>query len=137
MNKLMDEKQVAALMEVSVKALQGWRYRGCGPRYLKFGRLVRYRMADLEAFVVEALRTSTSDRGRPPVSQLRSGFTIQRVPEHERRLDRPSASPLPATPRPAPGSPTRRRHHVRTIRCRTRIVFVHQSVDGSQPRPTR
>jgi hypothetical protein len=139
MNKLLTEKQVAALLEVSVKTLQGWRYRGCGPRFVKFGRLVRYRMTDLEAFVLEALRTSTSDRGRPPVYSPRPGIIITRTAEKDRVLDRPPTAAcmvrMPA--RPAPGVPTRRRHYSVPIRSRRRIVLFHHPVDGSAPRPAR
>jgi hypothetical protein len=43
MNKLLDEKQAAALLNVSVKSLQAWRCRGGGPKFVKIGkRLVRY-----------------------------------------------------------------------------------------------
>ncbi len=73
MRELLTEKQVAALLRVTVKALQAWRGRGGGPPFVKMGRCVRYRLEDLEAFVRAALRQSTSDRGpasrpsrRPP-----------------------------------------------------------------------
>lgn len=75
MNKLIDEKQAAALLHVSVKSLQGWRYRGGGPEFVKLGRSVRYEMSDLEDFVQAARRTSTSDLGRQkpiPLSQLKA-----------------------------------------------------------------
>jgi hypothetical protein len=65
MTELLDEKQAAALLRVTTKGLQGWRYRGNGPRYCKVGRLVRYRLEDLQLFVQAALRTSTSDPGPP------------------------------------------------------------------------
>jgi hypothetical protein len=32
MNKLIDEKQAAALLHISAKSLQGWRYRGGAAR---------------------------------------------------------------------------------------------------------
>ena len=63
MTALLDEKQTAALLRVTTKAVQGWRYRGGGPRFVKVGRCVRYRLEDLQAFVLAALRTSTSDPG--------------------------------------------------------------------------
>ena len=66
MTPLLDEKQAAALLRVTTKAVQGWRYKGNGPRFVKVNRLVRYRLEDLQAFVLAALRTSTSDPG-PPV----------------------------------------------------------------------
>ena len=66
MTALLTEQEAAALLHVTVKAVQGWRYRGNGPRFVKVNRLVRYRLEDLQAFVLAALRTSTSDPG-PPV----------------------------------------------------------------------
>jgi hypothetical protein len=71
MTQLLDEKQAAALLNVSVKTLQARRSTGGGPRFVKVGRCVRYRHEDLQAFVLAALRTSTSDPGAPPPSQSR------------------------------------------------------------------
>ena len=59
---LMTERQASAYLAVAVKTLQGWRWRGEGPRFLKLGRAVRYRRAELEAFIEDGLRISTSDR---------------------------------------------------------------------------
>ena len=63
MTTLLTEQDAATLLHVTVKAVQGWRYRGGGPRFVKVGRCVRYRLEDLQAFVLAALRTSTSDPG--------------------------------------------------------------------------
>jgi predicted DNA-binding transcriptional regulator AlpA len=52
---LVDEVALAVRLGVSRSTLQSWRYVGRGPRYLKIGRLIRYRNADIEAF----LRAST------------------------------------------------------------------------------
>lgn len=60
---VLTEKETAALLRISVKALQGWRSRGGGPKFLKLGRCVRYRRGDLQDFVLKALRNSTSDPG--------------------------------------------------------------------------
>ena len=53
MNKdLLTEREVAAMGVASVRTLQGWRLFNRGPRYLKpGGRSVRYRLADIEAFL--------------------------------------------------------------------------------------
>jgi excisionase family DNA binding protein len=48
---LIDEVSLAARLGVSRSTLQSWRYTGRGPRYLKVGRLVRYRNADVEAYL--------------------------------------------------------------------------------------
>ena len=76
MTPLLDEKQAAALLRLSTKSLQGWRYKGGGPRFVKAGRTVRYRLEDLQTFVLAALRSSTSDPG-PPASPS---------PVHSRKL---------------------------------------------------
>ena len=49
---LLDERKAAAILGASVQTLRNWRWRGQGPRFHKIGqRLVRYRRADLEAFI--------------------------------------------------------------------------------------
>ena len=45
---------------VSERTLQRWRLEGIGPKFLKLGRLVRYRQSDLDRWVDAQLRTSTS-----------------------------------------------------------------------------
>ena len=94
MTQLMDEKAAAALLHVSVKALQGWRSRGGGPPFVKVGRCVRYRPEDLQAFVLAALRTSTSDPGPPP--PRRSRIRVESLLEKTgRTLGRPEVAPSP------------------------------------------
>ena len=76
MTALLTEQEAATLLRVTVKAVQGWRYRGGGPRFVKVGRCVRYRLEDLQAFVLAALRSSTSDPGPPappPPAHSRKG----------------------------------------------------------------
>lgn len=48
---LLDEARLAAKLDVSRSTLQSWRYRGCGPRFIKIGRLIRYRVADVDAYL--------------------------------------------------------------------------------------
>ena len=49
---LLDEREAAAFLRVAVQTLRNWRWRGEGPRFRKIGlRMVRYRRADLEAFI--------------------------------------------------------------------------------------
>ena len=47
----LDEKEVAELLGVSVASLRRWRLLGRGPRATKIGASVRYKLADIEAFV--------------------------------------------------------------------------------------
>jgi len=48
---------------VSARTLQRWRLEGIGPVYVKLGRLVRYRQYDLDTFIEERMRISTSREG--------------------------------------------------------------------------
>ncbi len=45
---------------VSERTLQRWRLEGVGPKFLKLGRLVRYRKSDLDSWSDAQLRASTS-----------------------------------------------------------------------------
>ena len=60
---LWNEAQTADRLNLSPRTLQQWRYRGGGPRYLKIGSAVRYRPADVEVWLEQQTRTSTSDPG--------------------------------------------------------------------------
>lgn len=40
--------------------LEGWRIKGIGPRYIKVGRLVRYRITDLDEYIESQICTGTS-----------------------------------------------------------------------------
>ena len=44
-------KEAARLLSVSHRTLEDWRGRGGGPRFFTMGRLVRYRLDDLDRFV--------------------------------------------------------------------------------------
>ncbi len=57
---LRTEDEAAAFLNLSNRTLQAWRVRGCGPKFRKLGRAVRYRLEDLETFVNENVRRSTS-----------------------------------------------------------------------------
>jgi predicted DNA-binding transcriptional regulator AlpA len=48
---LVDEARLAARLGVSRSTLQNWRYSGRGPRWIKLGRLIRYRIADVDSFL--------------------------------------------------------------------------------------
>lgn len=58
-----DTDGAAERLGVTPETLRNWRWRGDGPRYLKLGRAVRYRLIDLAAWLDERTRTSTSDDG--------------------------------------------------------------------------
>jgi excisionase family DNA binding protein len=54
-------QEAAEYVRLKERTLADWRYRGCGPRYIRIsGRTVRYRQSDLDAWLATRTRTSTS-----------------------------------------------------------------------------
>jgi predicted DNA-binding transcriptional regulator AlpA len=60
---LLDTDDVAALLGLRPNTLAQWRVSGAGPTYLKVGRRVRYRVADVDAWLASHARRSTCDTG--------------------------------------------------------------------------
>lgn len=63
-DQCVDERLTARLLGVKPGTLQKWRWEGKGPKWCRVGRLVRYRRSELERFLSDAERSSTSDTGR-------------------------------------------------------------------------
>ena len=53
----------ATRLGITPETLANWRWRGEGPRHVRVGRRVRYRLADLAEYLDRQTRRSTSDRG--------------------------------------------------------------------------
>jgi hypothetical protein len=51
---LMTPEQVADWLQIPARTLAGWRTERRGPRFGRFGRHIRYRRRDIEAFIAEA-----------------------------------------------------------------------------------
>ena len=61
---LLTEIEAANYLQLTRRALQAWRCQGKGPKFVKISaRAVRYRLDDLEQWVEDRLRSSTSDPG--------------------------------------------------------------------------
>ncbi|MDA5193883.1 helix-turn-helix transcriptional regulator [Govanella unica] len=61
-HRLLNEKEAAILLGFTIRALQNWRVRGGGPRFVKVSaRSVRYRPDDLQQWIEDRLVSSTSD----------------------------------------------------------------------------
>jgi len=58
---LLTEAQAADFLNISIRSLQSWRVRGGGPAFLKLGRSVRYRYAELQTWLDANMATSTSE----------------------------------------------------------------------------
>jgi len=57
--------EVAQLLRCSASSLNKWRLIGRGPRFVRVGSRIRYRPADIAAFVAEQTRASTSSEAPP------------------------------------------------------------------------
>jgi len=63
---LLDERETAAFLKISVRTLQDWRLSQAGPPFVRVGRKVRYRRSDIVGWIEE--RTY----GRPASHAFRS-----------------------------------------------------------------
>ncbi len=71
LDQLVCEKEAAAFLGYTVRALQNWRLRGGGPQFVKVSaRSIRYRRRDIIAWVEARLRTSTSQVERGSFSHV-------------------------------------------------------------------
>lgn len=55
--------EVSDRIGVTPETLSNWRYRGFGPRYIRVGGRIRYRISDIAEWLDACTRTSTSDAG--------------------------------------------------------------------------
>jgi predicted DNA-binding transcriptional regulator AlpA len=51
LDSLLNEHDIARITGLSVASVRRWRLLGQGPQYIKIGAAVRYRPADLEAWL--------------------------------------------------------------------------------------
>lgn len=49
--KLLTERQVSMIFNISINTLRYWRHCGDGPNYIKMGKLVRYHQVELESYI--------------------------------------------------------------------------------------
>jgi predicted site-specific integrase-resolvase len=62
-DKLLTPEETSRILQIKPATLARWRWAGCGPRFIKIGGRVRYAECDIEAFIQDGFRTSTSDTG--------------------------------------------------------------------------
>ena len=63
MNPVLNTEAARQILGLKRGTLEKWRLRGCGPRFIKVGRAVRYRPEDIDAWLSSRTRRSTSDLG--------------------------------------------------------------------------
>lgn len=62
--KPMTTKEAAMWLGLKSNTLEVWRVYGKGPKFLKMGRAVRYRLEDLNAYLETSVKNSTSEYGK-------------------------------------------------------------------------
>jgi predicted DNA-binding transcriptional regulator AlpA len=59
---LLNQREAADFLRLSQRTLERFRLTGDGPPYVKAGRRVAYRREDLDRWIADRVRTSTSGR---------------------------------------------------------------------------
>ena len=62
-------RAAASLLRLSVRTLSGYRSKGDGPAYYKFGRSIRYTLEDLRQWAESRRQRQGPDRPRPPLDE--------------------------------------------------------------------
>ncbi|RJP26546.1 MAG: DNA-binding protein [Candidatus Omnitrophota bacterium] len=61
---MLSERQAAEFLGFTIRALQSWRQKGNGPKFVKISaRAIKYRRRDLVEWCEGKIRKSTSDSG--------------------------------------------------------------------------
>jgi len=60
--QLLTEDETSKVLQCTKAALRRWRRERRGPRFVKLGRLIRYRESDLESFVDQATQNVQENR---------------------------------------------------------------------------
>lgn len=58
--KLVDDVYLAEMTGITKRTFQNWRVDGTGPKFIKLGSCIRYRLADVLAWLEENERESTA-----------------------------------------------------------------------------
>jgi hypothetical protein len=64
-NTHFNQRQLADRWSVSERTLERWRWHGCGPRYVKIGNRVLYRIEDIEDYENANTHTRTQLEPQP------------------------------------------------------------------------
>jgi len=61
---LVNDREAAAILNMAVDTVRKWRVEGRGPKFYRFGRAIRYAVADLDDFRDRHLVTPSSNTRR-------------------------------------------------------------------------
>ncbi|MEX2530962.1 MAG: helix-turn-helix domain-containing protein [Gemmatimonadota bacterium] len=107
-------EEAAERLGVARSTVDNWRWTGSGPRYVKVGGRVRYRLSDLADYLDRQTRRSTSD-ARPHATP--TGARTIKIPARQWiRGHRPRPVHLPCAEDPEPRAWHPHNHHTRPDR---------------------
>lgn len=66
-----NQVELSRRWRLSPRTLERWRFQGTGPRYLKVGGRVVYRLEDIEAYEADQLRETGMAKAAQPSAPLR------------------------------------------------------------------
>lgn len=60
-DRLLHQKEVVEILNIAKSTIEQWRLKGQGPRYVKLGRAVRYRLSDVQSYIasLEGFQSTT------------------------------------------------------------------------------
>jgi excisionase family DNA binding protein len=58
---LLTQREAATLLKLSERTLERWRVAGIGPKFVRLGRSIRYRLTAIEAHIASCSVSSTSE----------------------------------------------------------------------------
>ncbi len=79
--KHLNQVELSRRLGVACRTLERWRWQGLGPKFIKIGGRVKYRLVDVEAYEQSRLCQSTSDTNYPiPLADIETaGHTARRA----------------------------------------------------------
>lgn len=51
MENMLNKRELAELLKVSVKTIDNWRSQGKGPKSIRIGRMIRFKQSEVELFI--------------------------------------------------------------------------------------
>jgi excisionase family DNA binding protein len=58
---LLTQREAAELLKLSQRTIERLRVSGLGPRFVRVGRSIRYRLTDIESYISSRVVASTSE----------------------------------------------------------------------------
>jgi hypothetical protein len=73
----LNQSELARRWKISPRTLERWRWEGFGPRHMKIGGRILYRLVDIHTYENENLRDSTAKDDGVPLSNVEATQTAE------------------------------------------------------------